>query len=274
MSIAERRQVLPDYVNVLGVKVSCLGKQDILQIVFQWAFEERLRVITYVNANCLNVASANSTYHAMLNQADLVYPDGISVVWASRFLGGSKLEKVTGRDWIFDFCELAAACHLRFYILAGAPGVAEQARSNLLARWPALQLVGASDGYFAVKSETQVLQELALAAPQVLLVGMGAPRQEQWLAAHRTEIPAPVCWGVGALFDYVAGVEPAVPAWMNSLALEWLWRLMVDPGGKWRRYLLGNPAFAARLVRQKLSQLGSPDPLRAPGGHPRYKQID
>lgn len=265
---------MPDYVNVLGVNISCLRKQDILQTVFQWAFEERLRVITYVNANCLNVASANSTYRAMLNQVDLVYPDGISVVWASRFLGGSNLEKVTGRDWIFDFCELAAACHLRFYILAGAPGVAEKARCNLLARWPSLQVVGASDGYFAVKSEAQVLQELALAAPQVLLIGMGAPRQELWLAAHYAEIPTPVCWGVGALFDYVAGVEPAVPTWMNSLALEWLWRLMVDPGGKWRRYLFGNPAFVARLVHQILSKRGGLAPLRAPRAHPRFKQID
>ena len=74
---------------------------------------------------------------------------------------------------------------------------------------------------------------------------------------NRERINAPVCWAVGALFDYLAGVEPPVPAWMNRLALEWLWRLMVDPLGKWRRYLLGNPEFVARILHQKWTQRGA-----------------
>jgi N-acetylglucosaminyldiphosphoundecaprenol N-acetyl-beta-D-mannosaminyltransferase len=89
--------------------------------------------------------------------------------------------------------------------------------------------------------------------PDVTFVGMGIPDQEKWIDRQREYIPSSVCWGVGALFDYVAGVELPVPNWMNHLALEWLWRLLIDPGGKWKRYLLGNPVFAFRVFRQKFT---------------------
>jgi N-acetylglucosaminyldiphosphoundecaprenol N-acetyl-beta-D-mannosaminyltransferase len=82
-------------------------------------------------------------------------------------------------------------------------------------------------------------------------MGLGVPRQEKWIAGRRKQIEAPVCWGVGALFDYVAGVEARVPRLMNLLALEWFWRLIMDPRGKWRRYLLGNPLFIYQVLRQK-----------------------
>jgi exopolysaccharide biosynthesis WecB/TagA/CpsF family protein len=100
-------------------------------------------------------------------------------------------------------------------------------------------------------SAEEVLVDIGRSNPQVVFVGMGAPLQEKWIAAHREEINAPVCWAVGALFDFVAGVEYRVPAWMNRLALEWLWRFLIDPSGKWKRTLVGNPVFVARVLRQK-----------------------
>ena len=81
---------------------------------------------------------------------------------------------------------------------------------------------------------------------------MGTPLQEKWLAAHRHQINAPVCWAVGALFDYVAGEEAPVPDWLDRINLEWLWRLLVNPLDKWKRYLIGNPIFLLRILRQKL----------------------
>lgn len=239
--------------NVLGVNVACVDVPGILEQVNCWSRQTELRTILYVNAHCFNLACDDPLYHHLLTCADLVYSDGISVVWAGRWLGNSQLCKITGADWIYNFCQLAELQGLRIYILAGRPGIAENARHNLLEKYPALEIVGVCDGYFQHKSPAQVLEEIALALPHVVFVGLGTPRQEKWIAEQRAVIRAPVCWAVGAMFDYVAGVEPRAPGWVNALALEWLWRLCMDPIGKWRRYILGNPLFVYRILRQKLS---------------------
>ncbi|HEX7973595.1 MAG TPA: WecB/TagA/CpsF family glycosyltransferase [Anaerolineales bacterium] len=246
-------------VNILGVQVASLDRNAMMDLVLGWADRGGgdegkcpARTILYVNAHCLNIASVDQNYRSLLNQADLVYPDGISVVWAGKLLHGCQMYKITGADWIYNFCEAAVRRCLRVYILAGKPGIAALAGANLERIYPGLQIVGARDGYFAEKSESEVLQELAQTSPDVVFVGMGVPRQEKWIADHRAEIATPVCWAVGALFDYVAGKEPRVPVWLNALALEWLWRLLIDPTGKWKRYLFGNPLFIFRILLQKL----------------------
>ena len=238
--------------SILGVDVDSVTRADLLATVTAWARGTEPRTISYVNAHCLNLAAQDSAYRSLLNQADLVYSDGRSVVWASQLLGGPRMHKITGRDWIHDLCRCAESDGLSLYILAGRPGIAESARRNLLKDWPGLKIVGCSDGYFITKSEAVVLDELAAEPPHILLVGMGAPLQEKWIARWRTNLASPVCWAVGALFDYVAGEEAPVPSWMDRIGLEWMWRLMIDPLGKWRRYLIGNPFFVARVIGQKM----------------------
>lgn len=245
-----------DTFNLLGIKVNCVGKADILELVDEWAQQRQLRMVTYVNAHCANMACRDPEYRSFLTSADLTYADGVGVVWAGKFLANCQIEKVTGRDWIYDFCRLAEQKGLRIYILAGQPKIAQKASLALWENYPALQIVGASDGFFVYHNESDVLQEIAQCKPQVVFIGMGAGLQEKWMAQHRSQIAAPVCWSVGALFDFVAGVEPPVPAWMNHLALEWLWRLLVDPAGKWKRYILGIPVYISRVVFQKFSTKG------------------
>jgi len=185
-------------------------------------------------------------YLKILQSMDLVYPDGISIVWGSRLLGGCKLKKMTGADWIFNFCQLAERSGISIYIIAGKPGVAKHACKSLINKYPKLKICGIRDGYYSEISEDDLIDEINNVSPDVVFVGMGVPIQEEWIDSHRAEISAPVCWGVGALFDYVAGIEPRVPPWMNKLGLEWLWRLIVDPLGKWKRYLIGNLSFISR----------------------------
>lgn len=241
-------------VDILGVPVHALSKDELLLQVAEWCQQSTPRTVTYANAHCINLAQELPVYRAALQAADLVYSDGIGVVWAARWLAATRLEKITGRHWIGDLCALAVERHLRLYLLGGQVGVASQAGRVLQARFPGLDVVAARDGFFTGMDESAVFAEIAALRPHIVLVGMGAPRQELWLAANRTKVQAPVCWAVGALFDLVAGIEPAVPTWMNRLALEWLWRFVVDPGGKWRRYLLGNPLFILRVARKKLAQ--------------------
>lgn len=235
--------------QILGVEVSCLGRRALLKQVIAWARDRKRRTITYVNAHCFNIAAEDADYHTLLNQTNLVYSDGISIVWASKLLGGCPLEKITGRDWIYDFCELASRAQLRIYILAGEKGVAQTARKNLMQQYPNLQIVGADHGYLDDDNTGDVIDRVNTLAPDILFVGMGSPRQEAWIADHCAALEVSVFWSVGALFDCVAGQEPPVPTWLENLALEWLWRLLVDPLGKWRRYLVGNPLFLYRLLR-------------------------
>jgi N-acetylglucosaminyldiphosphoundecaprenol N-acetyl-beta-D-mannosaminyltransferase len=250
-TLGRRAALAFDLVEIFGVQVDCVSKRTLLDQMKTWAAGNSRRTILYVNAHCLNVAYNNPTHRAVLNQADLVYADGAGVVLASRLLGGCTLQKLTGRYWISDFCSVAAAEGLRLYFLAGQPGVAELASQALRRKWPGLQIVGTNNGYFSATNETEILADIAAAKPHVLFVGMNTPRQEKWIAAHRTEIDAPVCWAVGALFDIVAGLETPVPDWLNGLNLEWFWRFLMDPSGKWRRYLIGNPLFLTRLLRQR-----------------------
>jgi N-acetylglucosaminyldiphosphoundecaprenol N-acetyl-beta-D-mannosaminyltransferase len=239
-------------VNILDVPVSCCSREDLLSQVITWCREEQRRTITYVNAHCLNLAQSDPGYHQLLNQCDLVYADGVSVVWASRLLGGCPLEKITGRDWIYDFCRLAARRDIRVFILAGEPGIADRAGRVLRRQFPDLKVVGTHSGFLTERGQEAVLSQIEDASPDMIFVGMGAPLQEKWIWEHREEMSASVCWAVGALFDYVAGEEPPVPSWMERMALEWLWRFFVDPSGKWKRYLVGNPVFLFRLLRSLL----------------------
>ena len=241
--------------DILGVNVACIDTLTLMDTVQMWIDHSQKSTILYVNAHCLNVAGGDPEHLRILNQADLVYPDGISVVWSSRLLSGCRMSKITGASWIDVFCRIGQEQKYRVYILAGRPGVAEKAVQSLSMKWPDLDIVGAVDGYFSKMSEADVLQDIRRTKPDVLFVGIGTPRQEKWIFNHRSAIDAPICWAVGALFDYVAGYEPRVPGWMNSLALEWLWRLALDPAGKWKRYLLGNPIYIARILRQKLSMI-------------------
>jgi N-acetylglucosaminyldiphosphoundecaprenol N-acetyl-beta-D-mannosaminyltransferase len=238
-------------VDILNVRVACLDFAGILDQVKDWLPAQERRTILYANAHCLNTACADVQVHAALNQADLVYADGIGVVWAGRFLGGCRLVKMTGADWIWPFCAWAQDQGVSIYILGGRPGVGSRAVQILLQSYPALKILGSADGYFLEQSEAEVIQEINRLCPQVLFVGMGTPKQELWVAARRPALEIPVCWAVGALFDYVAGDERRVPAWMYALGLEWMWRLWVNPHGKWRRYLLGNPRFVLRILKQR-----------------------
>jgi N-acetylglucosaminyldiphosphoundecaprenol N-acetyl-beta-D-mannosaminyltransferase len=238
-------------VDILGVRVHELSKDDLLAQAARWCEQSQPRIITYANAHCINLAQELPHYRAALNASDLVYSDGIGVVWAARWLTATRLEKITGRNWIADLCNLAVERHLRLYLLGGQLGVAAQAGEKLRTRFPGLDIAAARDGFFTGTSETDVLAEISEMRPHLVLVGMGTPRQELWLAANRAQVKAPVCWAVGALFDLVADIEPAVPPWMNNLGLEWLWRMLADPRGKWRRYLFGNPLFLLRVARKR-----------------------
>ncbi|HZU14168.1 MAG TPA: WecB/TagA/CpsF family glycosyltransferase [Chloroflexota bacterium] len=235
-----------DRIRVLGIRIDSLRLPDLLAHVRSTIEQGRRLTVLYVNVHCLNVARHDPAYARILSTADLVYCDGTGVQLAARLLGTPLPARMTGADWIWDLAALCAQQDFSLFLLGGGEGAAAEAASRLQHRYPQLRIVGTAAGY-RVGAET--LAAITQARPDILLVGMGTPRQERWIAAHRAELQVPVVWAVGALFEFVAGRIRRGPRLLTDHGLEWLCRLLIEPTKLWRRYLLGNPAFAWALFR-------------------------
>jgi N-acetylglucosaminyldiphosphoundecaprenol N-acetyl-beta-D-mannosaminyltransferase len=239
-------------INILGVTVDRLSLGELLGIVSGWAETEGRFSVMYANVHVLNNAYADVELRRILNQAKLVYCDGAGVRLGTRLLGRQLPQRMTAADWIEDLCTLCAEWGLGLYLMGGRPGVAARAAEVLGSRYPGVPIVGSHHGYVSDPAvNEQALSEINAAAPRILLVGMGTPIQERWIATNRDRLHTPVVWAVGALFDFVAGVHPRAPRWMRHYNLEWLHRLAVEPRRLWRRYLIGNPIFLLRVLGQR-----------------------
>ena len=199
--------------------------------------------ITYLNAWCTVVAQKNAGYRTLLQKADAVYADGQAIVWASRVLSKPVPERVNAADFIVQFCEQAAAGSLTIYLLGSAPGVAKAAAEEWQRQVPALKVVGTHDGYFADGGEA-LIQQINDARPDVLLLGLGVPLQEQWAAANLHRLHTKVVWCIGAMFEYHGKARARAPLWVRRAGLEWLFRLLLEPRRLARRYLFGTSSFS------------------------------
>lgn len=179
--------------------------------------------------------------------------DGMPVLWASRLLGASLPEKVSGSDLVEPLVARAAASGWRVYLLGGAPGVATAARDAWCRRHPSLSIVGAEgpqiDMDLDPSTRRDVVERARAARPDLVLVALGNPKQEHWIHENRELLRPAVLVAVGAALDFVAGAVPRAPRWMSDLGLEWLYRLAREPRRLWRRYLLRDPRFVAILLR-------------------------
>jgi N-acetylglucosaminyldiphosphoundecaprenol N-acetyl-beta-D-mannosaminyltransferase len=198
-------------------------------------------------------------------EVELSLADGMPVVWASRLLGEPVPEKVSGSDLVVPLVERAARRGWRTYFLGGAAGVAEEAATRLQARFPGLAVAGADAPWLGLEAEdpqsAAALARLAAARPQLVLVALGAPKQEVWIHRNRAALAPAVAVGVGASLDFVAGRVRRAPRWMSRSGLEWAWRLGREPRRLWRRYLVQDPAFAMILWRElRARRRGSPRP--------------
>jgi N-acetylglucosaminyldiphosphoundecaprenol N-acetyl-beta-D-mannosaminyltransferase len=214
-------------------------------------------VITYANAHVLNLAYSNPSLRAFLNRSDLCYCDGNGVRLASQLLGARIPDRITGADWIWDLA--ANAEHSwSLYWIGGRPGVAARAAAVLKSKHPGLR-IAVDHGFYPSSGPAHEasLNRINSFRPDILLVGMGSPRQEEWVASNLAHLDAGVIWCLGATADFVAGDVPRGPSWLTA-RVEWVARLAVEPRRLWRRYLVGNPVFAARILRQYLTEITTP----------------
>ena len=245
-------------VDVLGVGVDPLTVGSLNAEVSRLARHEGCSAVLNVNAHCLNLLQRDTRLRKFFYDAEVVFCDGAGVVLGARMLGRRLPARITYADFIHPLTALAAAEGLSMFFLGARPGVAERAARNLERRHPGLRIVGVHSGFFDHRTDgpqnEAVLRQINAASPDILLLGMGMPLQERWLMQNIGRLEARVALTGGAVFDYASGAARRGPKPLTDNGLEWLARLMLEPGRLWRRYLIGNPAFLLRILRQRLQE--------------------
>lgn len=246
----------PPRYELLGVHVDAMTIDDMQALIADAiASRERLTIVSQ-NLHSVYTVHRDATLREMQRRATYVRIDGIPLVWFGRRLGYPiEARHRTGwMDWIDRFMADAARNGWRVFYLGSKPGVAELGAEKLRARHAGLSLE-VHHGHFSMEPDgedlAEVLATIARAEPDVLIVGMGMPRQERFVLRHGERLPAPVVLTSGAAMDYVAGVLPTPPRWLGPLGLEWLYRLASEPRRLWRRYLV-EPWFAVGLFLRDL----------------------
>ena len=240
-------------VRILGVPIARLEAQPALDEIERLYDDDEPRVVAYANAHTLNFAHVDPGYRALLNRVGIVLGDGAGVMLAARLAGAPLPENLNGSDFNPRILSLAATRGWPVYFLGARPGVADSTAARWRREFPRLEVAGVAHGYFDAAETAGVVSTINSSGAGVVMVAMGNPLQERWIDRHLAQTGARLGVGVGAFFDFSAGVVPRAPAWMNRAGIEWLYRLYQEPRRMWRRYLLGNPLFLARVAKERLT---------------------
>src|SRR3954470_12720182 len=243
-------------VPVLGIPLALTDYERTLDWIDAAAASRHRGYICVAATHTVMACQEDPALRAAVLGADFTVPDGQPLVWALNALGAGLGDRVYGPDLMEHACARAARTGQRFYLYGGRnQGALVELTRTLRLRHPGLKIVGGHAPPFrplAPDEEAAIVADINRAAPDVVWVGIGVPKQEKWMARLRDRLDAPVLIGVGAAFDFHAGLIPQAPAWMQRAGLEWAFRLAQEPGRLWRRYLRYNPRFVLGFTRQFL----------------------
>lgn len=242
--------------TILGIPVLAIRWDDAIALLTRLVAERRFTKVSFLNAHNANIACTDPVFAEALDDF-LILPDGIGVDMAAQLLYGAPFpDNLNGTDFVPAFLQ-ASSRPLTVGLLGATRVNAEAASVKLAALAVQHRFVVIHDGYFSAAEEPVIVDRIAALRPDVLLVAMGVPRQELWIARHIDARHCTLPIAVGALLDFLSGTVPRAPLWMRRLRLEWLFRLLIEPGRLWRRYVVGNPLFLWRVARQKFSAAGA-----------------
>lgn len=237
--------------NILGIAVASVDWGEAIALLKTRLAERSFTKVSFLNAHNANIACADREFARALDDF-LILPDGIGVDIAARLLYGAPFpSNLNGTDFVPGFLR-ANTQPLTVGLLGASRRNADGAARKLSALAPQHSFAVIHDGYFSPEQEPEIVARIEALRPDVLLVAMGVPRQELWIARNMTERHCTLPIAVGALLDFLSGAVPRAPAWMRRLRLEWVFRLLIEPRRLWHRYIVGNPLFLARALRQKL----------------------
>lgn len=244
-------------VNICGVKIDDYSFNDVVERIVDRAVTAVLpSYVVTPNAQHVLSLQRDADFRDIYEKAFLAVPDGVSLLWSAKFLKTPLKGRVNGTDLFEELSAVAEKKGLKIFLLGGRPGAAEAAKKTLLSRHPDLKIVGTHCPPYGFESQPEELasinSKIKAAAPDILFVGLGAPKQEKWIYDNYQELGVPVSLGIGVSFELVADMVQRAPLWMQKWGLEWLFRLIVEPKRLWKRYVMGNPQFMWLVLKQRL----------------------
>ena len=244
--------------EILGVRVDYADVKAVHALIRRTVAASERAVVLNVNVHCLNLAHGSPSLREFLNRAPMVFCDGAGVQLGLRLLGHGAPPRVPYNTWMWQLAPFAAEHGYRLFLLGARPGVAQRAAQQLQERCPGLQVAGVHDGYFdrtpGCPEEQAVIRQVNNSGAHIVVLSFGMPLQEQWLARVWPQLNANIALTGGAALDYVAGELDMPPRWLADHGLEWCHRLVMEPRRLWRRYLIGNPLFLTRVLRERWRQ--------------------
>jgi N-acetylglucosaminyldiphosphoundecaprenol N-acetyl-beta-D-mannosaminyltransferase len=249
-------------VDVLGVRVSALNITQALDRIDAWIRSRDPHYVCVTGVHGVMESRRDAALRRIHNEAGMVTPDGMPLVWLARHAGYGHVERVYGPDLMLACCRASIDRGYRHYFYGGSEGVADLLASRLAERFPGLCVAGTCTPPFrelTADEDDEIIGRINASRPDIVWVGLSTPKQERWMHAHVRRLSAPVLIGVGAAFDFHAGLKRQAPGWMQRSGLEWSFRLMTEPRRLWRRYLRNNPAFvwAVLLQQTRAARIGT-----------------
>ncbi len=248
---------MTDTLNILGVKITATNLEQACQCFERWIDERFKTYVCVAPVSTIVDCQSDLEYRKIVNSAGMVTPDGMPLVWLGRWKGHKNTDRTYGPDLLLAFCELSEAQGYKHYFYGGSVETNQLLVEKLLQKFSNLKIVGnfAPPLRQIKERESQdILEAINQAAPDVLWVGLGSPKQDYWMRDHREALNVPVMIGVGAAFDFVAGTKLHAPRWIQRSGLEWFFRLCCEPRRLWRRYLIGNATFIVLLIKEKFQR--------------------
>lgn len=251
-----------EHTSIGGVRINAMDFQGVVRSIIEQI--GGLRPNAYVvtpNAHHIVLLQKDARFRKIYEQAHLVVPDGVPLLWAAKILGQKLFGRVNGTDLLEVLCEEAASRGLRVFLLGGREGAADAAAAILRKRHPALTICGTycpRVGFETDANEnSKIVKTINEARADLLFVGLGAPKQEYWMFDNRDRLDVRVSLGIGVSFEFIAGVVKRAPRWMQGAGLEWLYRLFSEPKRLWRRYTVVNGKFCMIVAREFIGRLTS-----------------
>ena len=241
--------------DVLGVDVSAVNMQMAVHQIEQWVAHRQRNYVCITGVHGVMESQRDARLKQIHNQAGMVTPDGMPMVWVNKLRGNAHVSRVYGPDLMLEVCALSLRRGWRHFFYGGADGVAELLAQRLAERFPGLRVAGTHCPPFrkpTVEEDRAIVNRINASGADVVWVGLSTPKQEFWMHEHVDRLDAPVMVGVGAAFDFHAGLKSQAPRWMQKTGLEWFYRLCTEPRRLWKRYLTNNPLFVYNLVLQSL----------------------
>lgn len=241
--------------DVLGVQVSAVNMPMAVRQVHTWIDRRECNYVCITGVHGVMESQRDPRLKQIHNDAGMVTPDGMPMVWINRLRGNSFVQRVYGPDLMLEICKLGVEKSHKHFLYGGADGVAPLLAQKLGEKCPGIKIAGTLTPPFRELTEAEdhdIISQINRSGADIVWIGLSTPKQERWMARHLGRIHAPVMVGVGAAFDFHAGLKKQAPRWCQRSGLEWFYRLCTEPKRLWKRYLVNNPLFCWNFALQTL----------------------